>query len=146
MPPRSAGYSRKNLTIEYLKNISSINSLYARTTLIKFFSTTQQAMHQPITEAKGIKEEVSFTNDLFGELKLHELISWSVQEEFSNCPFNGWQEDLNCAIPIKQLINDEAKSTGKASTTASERDPIEHLNLQKIIDETSDKIIVEKLL
>lgn len=33
---------------------------------------------------------MAFKQDQFGELKLHELISWSVQEEFSNNPFNGW--------------------------------------------------------
>ena len=38
LPPRSVGYSRKSLALKYLQSIASINSLYARQTLIKFFS------------------------------------------------------------------------------------------------------------
>jgi hypothetical protein len=30
LPPRAVGYSRKNLTLNYLQSISNINSLYAR--------------------------------------------------------------------------------------------------------------------
>jgi hypothetical protein len=40
LPPRSPGYSRASLTLKYLQSISSINSLYARQTLIKFFSAS----------------------------------------------------------------------------------------------------------
>jgi hypothetical protein len=108
LPPRPAGYLRKNLTLNYLQCISNINSLYARKTLIQFFSSCHLSVSKPLSPnsapegraAKG-NELVTFKKDQFGELKLHELLSWSVQEEFSDNPFNGWLRDLNCAIPIK---------------------------------------------
>ena len=71
--------------------------------------------------------------DLFKNLRLHELISWSVQEGFSNCPFDGWIKALGCAIPLQlSLDSQEEHSTQKT--------------LNQMIQETSDKIIVEKLL
>ena len=107
MPPRPAGYTRKNLTVNYLQSIFNINSLYARKTLIKFFSSCHRADSSISTErapsaSSGSKSMIpTFKKDQFGELKLHDLISWSVQEEFSTNPFDGWLQDLNCAIPIK---------------------------------------------
>ena len=89
---------------------------------------------------------ITFKPDHFGELKLHELISWSVQEEFSNNPFNGWIQDLNCAIAIK-TSNASAQPVG--SVEAGDKDqivPQEQISVQKLIEETSDKIILEKLL
>jgi hypothetical protein len=34
------------------------------------------------------------------EMKLNEIISWSVWEEFSTAPINGWMKNLFCAIPL----------------------------------------------
>jgi hypothetical protein len=48
-----------------------------------------------------VKKSSSFRRDLFKDLRLHELISWSVQEEFSDSPFDGWIQALNCAIPVQ---------------------------------------------
>lgn len=73
-------------------------------------------------------------------MKLHELISWSVQEEFSDNPFNGWLRDLNCAIPIRT-----AKESSKA-IKESKTDSGAQEMLHKLIEETSDKIIIERLL
>ena len=50
LPPRSVGYTRKNLTLNYLQSISNINSLYARKTLIKFFSSCHQSISKPIDQ------------------------------------------------------------------------------------------------
>ena len=86
---------------------------------------------------------ITFKKDRFGELKLQELISWSVQEEFSNNPFNGWIQDLNCAIPIK-TGNANAKPVDPADK--SQILPQEQISIQKLIEETSNKIIIEKLL
>ena len=86
---------------------------------------------------------ITFKKDQFGELKLHELISWSVQEEFSNNPFNGWIQDLNCAIPIKTL------NASEPTVDSVDKDQIvlqEQISVQKLIEETSDQIILEKLL
>lgn len=73
LPPRSAGYSRTNLTLKYLRNIASINSLYARQTLIKFFTTCHSLPAKP-SDAPGNSEAETglqlFSKDQFGELKL----------------------------------------------------------------------------
>jgi hypothetical protein len=53
LPPRSVGYSRKSLTLKYLQSIASINSLYARQTLIKFFSARHQLSREPGGEPFG---------------------------------------------------------------------------------------------
>jgi hypothetical protein len=37
------------------------------------------------------------------EMKLEELISWSVWKEFGNSPINGWMRDLSVAIPIPKV-------------------------------------------
>mgnify|MGYP006893245221 CR=1 FL=1 len=81
--------------------------------------------------------------DQFGELKLQELISWSVQEEFSNAPFDGWIQALNCAIPVKAPA---AHHSEDERLTAAQTLRQEHLSMRKLVEETSDRIIVEKLL
>ena len=60
-----------------------------------------------------------------------------MQEAFSDSPFDGWIQALNCAIPLQtsQDGSDQRSSQKK-----------ETLTLHKLIEETSDKIIVEKLL
>ena len=144
MPPRPAGYTRKNLTVNYLQSIFNINSLYARKTLIKFFSSCHRAdsgisTERALSASSGSKSMMpTFKKDQFGELKLHDLISWSVQEEFSTNPFDGWIQDLNCAIPIKT----QSKQIENSSQELASQ---ERLNIQRLIEETSDKIIMEKL-
>lgn len=86
---------------------------------------------------------MSFKQDQFGDLKLHELISWSVQEEFSDNPFNGWSQALNCAIPTKTLRTEQKEAHQEHPEQRSQQ---AQPSIQKLIEETSDKIIIEKLL
>jgi hypothetical protein len=66
-----------------------------------------------------------------------------VREEFSNSPFDGWIQALNCALPVKAP---EAQQTESEQPTAGHAPAQVHLSLRKLIEETSDRIIVEKLL
>jgi len=148
LPPRSIGLTRKTVTLNYLKSISNINSLYARKTLIKFFSSYHAAAVRPITSEQGeeasvvAQPEATFRRDQFGELQFHELISWSVQEEFSGSPFSGWIQDLNCALPVSAAAHLEQESTNSTQASASSN----QVSVQQLIKETSDKIILERLL
>jgi len=151
LPPRSVGCSRKSLTLKYLQSISSINSLYARQTLIKFFSARHQPSREPGVEPAGTLAlpasgagHPAFGKAQFGELKLHELISWSVREEFSHSPFDGWIQALNCAIPVKAPVAQQPK--GERPVVAGQTPTQEQLSMRKMVEETSDRIIVEKLL
>jgi hypothetical protein len=95
------------------------------------------------SEQTAEAELVSFKQDQFGDLKLHELISWSVQEEFSDNPFNGWSQALNCAIPTKTLRTEQKEAHQEHPEQRSQQ---AQPSIQKLIEETSDKIIIEKLL
>jgi len=39
-------------------------------------------------------------------MKLQDLISWSVWDEFSDSPVTGWMKELNCALPLKDKYED----------------------------------------
>jgi len=77
----------------------------------------------PASEQTAEAELVSFKQDQFGDLKLHELISWIVQEEFSNNPFNGWIQALNCAIPTTTKISKTLRTEQKE---AHQEQPEQH--------------------
>ena len=151
LPPRSVGYSRGSLAAKYLQSIASINSLYARQTLIKFFSACHQPSRGPGGEPAAALPRSprgpapqTFRQDQFGEqLKLPELISWSVQEEFSNRPFDGWVQALNCAIPVRAPAARQEEDERRAGGRTSAQEPP---SMRKLVEETSDRIIVEKLL
>lgn len=150
LPPRPAGYLRKSLTQNYLQSISNINSLYARKTLIQFFTSRQCKAEEPLTVSAPKSQAGETGNTEWtekgqnGELKLHELISWSVQAEFSASPFNGWLRDLNCAIPIRSGgPSGSVQSSNQAPLKSSKP---EQESVQSLIEETSDRIIIERLL
>lgn len=124
LPPRSIGLTRKTVTLDYLKSINNLNSLYARKTLIKFFSSYYApAQAQAATTEAGeasahvAQPGATFRRDQAGELQFHELISWSVQEEFSGAPFNGWLQDLNCALSFGADANMKDESTHSTEAT-----------------------------
>jgi hypothetical protein len=148
LPPRSIGLSRKTVTLDYLKSINNLNSLYARKTLIKFFSSyyAPAQSQAALTDAGEVSAHVAqpgatFRRDQVGELQFHELISWSVQEEFSGAPFNGWLQDLNCALSVRNDASSEA-----ASMQSTEASAWTGVSLPQLVKETSDKIIMERLL
>mmetsp|Transcript_28539 Transcript_28539/g.43117 ORF Transcript_28539/g.43117 Transcript_28539/m.43117 type:complete len:185 (-) Transcript_28539:5150-5704(-) len=129
LPPRAESYSRETIAREYIESIQNINSLYARKTLIRFFSSSYKALDFSQYE----ESLVALKKIQFEQLQLNDLISWSVQEEFANDPFNGWLSDLNCAIPI-------------AGSADSDKRVTETGNIHKLIEEASDKVILENLL
>lgn len=50
-------------------------------------------------------EDISKIAQFFGtNLKLQELIAWSVQDAFSLNPFKGWIDELDSALPVKGEI------------------------------------------
>ena len=57
----------------------------------------------PVDEALAVRAVAAAEStpqsleEQLGDLRLYELISWSVQEQFSDNPFSGWIEDINCA-------------------------------------------------
>ena len=113
-----------------------MNALYARQTLIKLFSSQHNLSQETSKTANDSTKklpEVVLKTEQVGGLKLHELVSWSVLQEFSSKPFDGWIQALQCAIPVG------AASATKSSTEAKQ------LSLNALVEEVSDQIILERL-
>lgn len=161
LPPRSIGLSRKTVTMDYLKSINYLNCLYARKTLIKFFSSYYapaaelgQKSVSALPEPKGDTSQrlnialpgATFQRHLNGELQFHQLISWSVQEEFSGDPFYGWLQHLNCALPVRK-VKDNAETMSQSTEGASSLAGAgQSATLFQLVKETSDRIIMERLI
>lgn len=77
--------------------------------------------------AKPEDSEMNALESFFGEsLKLHQLISWCVLEEYAHNPFKGWLDDLSVALSVK---TDEKSSEKK--TNISQR-------LHELVEGVSD--------
>lgn len=46
------------------------------------------------------------------EMKLQEVISWSVWDEFSNDNITGWMKELYCAVPLRKPDLGEESTEG----------------------------------
>jgi len=104
LPPKAIGFSQQTLSNAFSSNVTKIASVYARQTLVQFFQGFEQKQLTGDNE-DAIKLPVE-------NLRLEELISWSVWESFTESPFYGWMTELSSAIKL----NNDGDSSQSAST------------------------------
>lgn len=105
LPPRAVGYSTKTLKREFNDSVQRIKTIYARQTLLQFFHAFQNLNNNK----SGIFQLPS------NQIQLPDLMSWSVWEQFSSSPINGWMKELPMAIPV----NTQPSSNADLSVTNS---------------------------
>lgn len=126
----------KTLKKAFELNTMMVDKVYARQTLIQFFHAMQTQQN---------KESVIQLPS--ADIKLQEVISWSVWERFSNDPINGWMKSVSYAIPLQNKEKKERMETMDSEQHVSQisTSATGHVKLQDIFEEAADSILMEQL-
>jgi hypothetical protein len=100
------------LHIQFKKHLQRITSIYCRETLTNFVEK-QHKIPSP-------------------DLKIEELISWSIWQNFSKDALVGWMKQFSSTLPIKDTARTEAKVKDSKS-----------ISLNKILNKQIDLITKE---
>ena len=102
LTPHANSFPKEKILVNFLSQIENIIALNARQTLLKFFSINAQS-----TAVQLKKEEILFRDF---KLPVIEIIKWSVLDELSDDPIEGWLKFNGESISVDSSF---AASAGK---------------------------------
>lgn len=137
LPPRAIGFTKKTIKSQFDNSVSKIESIFARQTLIQFFLAFQE-----INVSLQGEKIFSLPCD---HLKLQEIISWSVWEQFSDAPVTGWMKELSSAISLEKKLSQQVTQSELETANQASTESGASKNLSTLVREVSEQINLDKI-
>lgn len=130
MEPVSISFLPQTLNKKFMQTLSNTAIAYARQSLIKIVQSLQSDTTESLLTFKMPVEN----------LKLHDIISWAVWENYGSKPIVGWMDDLSHMLILDEVDSNKKKELNKKLSASKDMDEDQAKNLiNEIFSECVDE-------